>query len=99
MRSAELQNLNDAVESRFGRTTPYGGDAEDGHGIGFTLEGARATFSVHTQEGTLPLAMFDVQIESNPPGDYIFNDVVTLEAFLSLVAKVHGPIGQWPRMP
>ena len=74
---------------------PYGGDAEDGYGTGFTLK-APVTFSVHTREGTLPPGTYDVRIESNPPGDYIYTDVVSLETFLTIVAKLHGPEEHWP---
>lgn len=98
MLSAQMQRLVDAVESRFGRVRAYGGDADDGHATSFRLEGAPARFSIHTQEGALPEGHYDVQIEGVPPGEYLYTDIVTLESFLELVRRVHGPEEQWPRV-
>lgn len=67
------------------KVRPYGTDPSEEHGTGFTIAGIPATFSVHTQEGRLPPGMYDVQIESMPPGDYVWSEVVSLPRFLELI--------------
>lgn len=66
---------------------PYGGSfekAEEEHGLGWRLEGVAAVFSAITFDGTL-LDMYDVQIESDPPGDYLFTGRYSLAQLLQLV--------------
>ena len=76
--------------------SPYGGDAADGHGTGFKIIGIPATFSVHTRDGSLPQGHFDVQIEGVPPGEYLYTNVVSLDAFLAIVERMAGPRSHWP---
>lgn len=79
--------------------TPYGGDferAEDEHGLGWRLEGAPVTFSAITLGGTMPAETYDVQIESYPPGEYLFTGRYPLAELLQLVRRYFGPEGEWP---
>jgi hypothetical protein len=74
--------------------SPYGTGDEETHGHGFTISGVPAIFSVHTQDGNLPAGTFDLQIESSPPGDYVYNAVVEADDVLLHIARV--AIGDWP---
>lgn len=66
MRSRAIQALIDAVEAIHGPVTLYGSDRSEEHGTCFNISGAPATFSVHTQEGSLPPGQYDIQIEGIP---------------------------------
>lgn len=84
-----------ALRSRYGdRLIPYGTSAGEEHGTGFRLRDVPATFSVLTLDGTLPYRRFDVQIESYPPGDYVWADEYNLDEFLKVVANVERDV--WP---
>lgn len=98
MRSEAIRRLAGAVAEIYGadRVSLYGSSADEEHGTAFTIKGIAATFSVHTREGTLPPDRYDIQIESLPPGEYLYTDVVTLEQFLHLVKRVAGPFEEWP---
>jgi hypothetical protein len=98
MRSHEIQKVIDAVEAAHGSVALYGSDRSEEHGTCFTITGVPATFSVHTQEGTLAPGHYNIQIEGRPPGDYVYISVVSLDAFLELVDRVRGPEAQWPRL-
>ena len=98
MRSREIVALVDAVEARYGAVSLYGADPLEEHGTCFWIPGAPATMSAHTQDGELPAGMFDIQIEGQPPGDYIFTAVVPLEDVLAFVSRVRGPADDWPLM-
>lgn len=98
MLNREMQRLVEEVEAKCGRVRSYTGDSDDGNGTSFIIPGTPATFSVHTQEGALPPGQYDIQIESIPPGDYVFTSVVSLARFLELVEKVRGPLEQWPQI-
>ena len=96
MRRTEIQRLIDAVEALHGPVTLYGSDPSEDNGTCFKIADAPATFSVHTQEGSLPSGQYDIQIEGVPPGDYVYTSIVSLERFLTLVALMKGPENQWP---
>lgn len=96
MRSSEIQRLIASVEAEHGPVTVYGSEPSEEHGTCFTIAGVPATFSVHTQGGTLPPGQYDVQIEGVPPGDYVYTAVVSLEAFLGLVRRIGEPQDRWP---
>lgn len=98
MRSQQIQKLIDEVQAAHGVVTLYGSDPFEEHGTCFRLTDIPATFSVHTQEGTLPSGQYDIQIEGMPPGDYIYTSVVPLGIFLKLITKVQGPQENWPVM-
>lgn len=96
MRSQEIQKLIDAVEAVHGPVTLWGSDALEEHGTCFKIVGIAATFSIHTQDGKLPLGQYDVQIEGVPPGDYIYTSIVSLDILIKLVARMQGSEDQWP---
>jgi hypothetical protein len=97
MRSGEIQKLIDAVEAVYGPVKLYGSDPSEEHGTCFKIPGASATLSAHTQEGELPPGQYDIQIEDQPPGDYVYTSVVSLETLLKLIVRVRGSEHQWPR--
>lgn len=98
MPSKKIEKLMKRVHDIYGTNIIklYGTPSDEIHGTGFVIKGVPATFSVQTQEGQLPTDQYDVQIESNPPGDYVYTDVVSLEAFIALVEKICGPEKDWP---
>ena len=98
MRSPKIQKLVNAVETVHGVLKVFGSEVSEEHGTCFILDGLDATFSVHTQDGSLPSDEYDVQIEGTPPGDYIYTAIVSLNTFLELVSLMHGPEDQWPMM-
>jgi hypothetical protein len=75
---------------------PYGTSDDEAEGTGFRITGIEVTFSVMCTED-VPAGLYDIQIESSPPGDYLFMDVVTLEAFMTLIEKYRGPRETWPQ--
>jgi hypothetical protein len=42
--------------------------------------------------------MCDIQIESYPPGDYLYTDVMSVEDFLALIEKYRRPAVHWPQI-
>lgn len=74
---------------------PYGTSDEEERGTGFRIAGIEATFSALCLEET-PKGMYDIQIESYPPGDYIYNDIIDLDSFLALIEKYRAPLNAWP---
>jgi hypothetical protein len=97
MRSSEIQRLISAVEQIHGPITLYGSNELEEHGTCFTLKEIPATFSVLTLEGTLAHNQFDVQIEGQPPGDYVYYlELCSLDRFLQNVALFKLPTKNWP---
>ncbi|WP_320177332.1 hypothetical protein [Roseovarius pacificus] len=98
MRSSEIQRLLDAVEFAYGPIALYHSDENEEHGTSFLIEGIPASFSVITLEGSLPPDQFDIQVDSQPPGYYIFNPErpLSLDEFLQTIAIFKLPKEQWP---
>ena len=98
MTSKSVDILLNAIKSVYGKAKihPYGTSPEEEHGTGFRIKGVPATFSVLTLEGSLPEGRYDIQIESYPPGEYVYADEVDLNEFLLLVEKICGPESNWP---
>lgn len=98
MQSAAIKQLREAVSAAYGPNSVvlYGSAEDDEHSLGFMISGIPATFSVHTQDGRLADGRYDIQIESFPPGSYVYTNVVSLGEFMTLVAKVAGPTDEWP---
>jgi hypothetical protein len=95
---ASMTALVAALRMYYGdRLHPYGSTFEEEHGFGFTIDGVRAIFSATTMDATLPRDHYDVQIESRPPGDYIYTAQVSLQELLSLISMFAGPESTWPR--
>lgn len=66
-------------------------------GICILINDIPATFSIITFDGNLPLNVFSIQIQDNPPDDYLFvNDSVSLENLLILLRRFTANIGEWP---
>lgn len=98
MPSESIELLKARLVDRFGKDEVafWGMDPDYQHGTYFDIKGIPASFSVHTQEGTLAPGFYDIQIEDDPPGDYAYTDVVSLEQFLELVELICGPVENWP---
>lgn len=74
---------------------PYGTSDDEGNGTGFRISNIAATFSAACLENTPP-GHYDVQVESDPLGDYIYLDVVCLDDLLRLVEKYRQRVEHWP---
>lgn len=93
MVDCSIEALLSELKRRYGdRLLPYAGTTE--HGTSFRLEGVPAVFGVITLDGKLPFGRFDAQIESYPPGDYVWADEYELDALLNVIANVER--GVWP---
>ena len=98
-RDQQIQEVLDFIQSQFGidKISPYGSDWSDPHSVCFKIVNVPATFSVHTQDGSIPDGFVDVQIEGVPPGDYIVTDVTSTQTFLSFVSKLSTSLeDDWP---
>jgi hypothetical protein len=96
--SQDIEKLIAAIEAKHGPLSLYGSDPDEEHGICFVVPGTSATLSAHTQEGRLTSGLYDVQVESQPPGDYVHSALMTLTTVLDLVARLQGPEDGWPRL-
>jgi hypothetical protein len=98
MKSKSINLLLNAIKSVYGKAKiqPYGTSPEEKHGTGFRIKGVPAIFSVLTLEGAFPEGRYDIQIESDPPGNYVYAKEVDLNEFLLLVERICGPESNWP---
>ena len=62
---------------------------------GFKITDIPACFSVLCF-GDTPIGRYDCQIESEPPGDYLYMIDTDLEGLLDLVEVYLKPMDQWP---
>lgn len=98
MNDSSIVHLQQELERRFAsRLRRYGSAPQEEHGLGFTIEGMDAVFSAITHNGTLPVNQYDVQIESMPPGEYLYTANVSLQELLHLVDVFLGPRSEWPQ--
>lgn len=95
MHSAEIMLLVEALTEKFGGFEYYGSSPEELDGIGFTLKGIPASFSALANDGTLT-DCYDVQIEGQPPGQYVYTAEVSLPDFLDLISLYFQPASEWP---
>ena len=98
-KTQEIEDLLDEIRGIYGANSlqPYG-NWDDATSVGFRVRGIPVTFSVLTDK-SLPPRHFNIQIESYPPGDYLYHDpAVPLWNFLDLVKLVSGPEDKWPNM-
>jgi hypothetical protein len=102
MPDASIRRLIDALRNDYPRRiTPYATAferAEEEHGFSWQIHGVPAIFSAITFDGTLPAETYDVHVESDPPGDYIFTGQYSLDELLQLVRRYFGPEADWPGM-
>lgn len=92
----EISALIDELRSRYGTSyVPYGTSDDEENGTGFRIKDIAATFSALCLDDT-PHGKYDIQIESYPPGDYIYTDIVTLDHLLALIEKYREPFEHWP---
>jgi len=96
MRDPRIAELVTNLKRIYGESYfPYGTSDEEEDGTGFRIAGIEATFSALCLEDT-PDGMYDVQVESYPPGDYLYNAVIDLDCFLPLIEKYRAHINVWP---
>jgi|CXWL01.2.fsa_nt_gi hypothetical protein len=84
------------LERKYSETyVPYGTSENEELGNCFRITGIDATFSALCLTDT-PTGFYDIQIESYPPGDYVYTDTVNLADILALVRKYKAPMNDWP---
>src|SRR5688500_3586348 len=95
MKRPEIAQLLAALREKYSNAlTPYGTSDDEEDGTGFRVEGIDATFSAILPAGIAP-GRYDIQIESFPPGSYIYQDEADLPQFLRLVEEYRRPIVEW----
>ena len=98
MRNPDVLRLLAALRERYsGAVTPYGtSDESDDEeaGTGFRIDGIAATFSAICPPSP-SAGNYDIQIESYPPGDYLYQGNVSLEDFLRLIEEYRQPMTVW----
>ena len=96
MVNQNLRNLIEALIEQYGDLySPYGTSPSEPEGTGFRIAGTEATFSVMCAAGDAD--EYDVQIESDPPGNYLFNTVTTLHGLMVLIPVFGQPQERWPQ--
>ena len=96
MRRDDVTILIDRLKAIYGeKYRPYGTSETEDEGTGFRITDIAATFSV-VCVGDTPVGKYDVQIESYPPGDYLYTDELDLDSLLQLVEVFRRPVDAWP---
>ena len=99
MRNKNVQKLIDAVESLYGPVSLYGSNELEENETCFIVEHIKVTFSVIMNTQNLETVTFSIQIEGQPPGDYLYAlDECSQENFLQLVKNYKKPMEQWPHL-
>jgi hypothetical protein len=97
MADISTKNLVAALERAYpGAIVPYGSSMREEHGVAFRIAAVPATFSAITLDGSMSLDTYDVQIESYPPGEYIYTAQVSLAELLALIQRHFEPAETWP---
>jgi hypothetical protein len=92
-----IEDLRRALKIRYAnRLHAYGSSDDEPHGYGFRIDGIPATFSAITGSGTIGEGRLDVQVESLPPGEYIFSAELSFDDVLKLIDTFSRPRSQWP---
>jgi hypothetical protein len=95
MKNPAIVQLLASLETRYGKkVTPYGTSEKEETGTGFRVEGIEATFSAILLPDT-PTGYYDIQIESYPPGAYIYQDEVMLGDFLDMIEEYRREASSW----
>jgi hypothetical protein len=96
-KTEDTEELLGAIrESRGPHSIIPDGDSDDQDSVGFRILGIPATFSVLAGKRA-PERHYNVQIESVPQGDYLYNSrAISLWGLLELVELMSGPIENWP---
>lgn len=63
-------------------------------GPDFALSTSRLFLVIHI--GNVEHVIYDIQVESYPPGDYIYTAVIEGNALLELIERYRVPVGEWP---
>lgn len=92
--NAIVQLLSQLHERYDDRYRPYGGNADE-HSLAFRLSGIAATFSV-ISELSNGKVLYDIQIESYPPGEYLYNTLTNAEQLMILLQKYEQSPCNWP---
>jgi len=98
MRKKKIQELIDAVEKLYGPISLYGSSELEKYGTCFTLNEIQASFSVSMNRKTAERGTYNIQIESQPPGYYIYIlDKISLGQFVEFIETYKKPMEGWPQ--
>jgi hypothetical protein len=96
MRHPRIIELVANIKRKYGESyMPYATSDQEEEGTGFRIAGIEATFSAMCLAET-PEGMYDIQIESYQSGNYLYNAVIDLNGFLSLIERYRAPLDIWP---
>lgn len=76
------------------RYNPWATSEDIKEETGFKLSGIDVSFSVII--GNDEENMYSIQIESSPPGDYLYCNEVNFEQLIELIKIFEGPSSSWP---
>ena len=96
MKNHRIVELVARLRRKYGETyVPYGTSEDEEQGTGFRITDIEATFSASCLNDS-NTGFYDIQIESYPPGDYLYTDRVSLADILSLVEQYRVAMNDWP---
>ncbi len=98
MRREIISKLIEYLKTEYTSYEPYGTFEDEEEGTGFRLNDIPATFSV-LSFGDTPKNILDVQIESYPPGNYLYDVILEFDDFIKLIEMYRQPISNWPLHP
>ncbi|EGM70789.1 hypothetical protein [Shewanella sp. HN-41] len=95
MRRDDVPVLIRRLKERYGEKYElYGSSENEQEGTGFRINNIPATFSVLCF-GDIPIGRYDFQIESYPPGDYLYTGEKNLSGLLELIERYREPMDEW----
>ncbi len=98
MKNPTVAKLLELLKRKYGANViPYGTSDAEEDGTGFQIKGIRATFSVAVPQGMdLSPGKVSVQIESDPPGEYILEVDEAVDELLERIEEYRKPRDEWP---
>ena len=96
MRRDDVTILIGELKKRYtDKYVAYGTFEQEEEGTGFRITDIPATFSVLCF-GATPIGRYDCQIESYPPGEYLYTVETDLSSLLALIEVYRRPMNEWP---
>ena len=96
MRKQKITQLIEILQRQYGDAyAPYGTDEFEEDGTGFTVDDIAATFSICCLEDTKE-GFYDIQVESVPPGDYVYANEIPIGELLDFIERYRQPAELWP---
>lgn len=91
-----ITDLTSHLKEKYGNEyILHGSDESETEGIGFRIKSIAASFSA-LSFGDIPENKSNFQVESFPPGDYMFTGEITLKKFTNLIELFQAPQDECP---